>query len=242
MAMHTEAVFVMQIIIVQYDEPFVLCSLGRFATMSCSTFRCALLCISARAISLSAEMKKKPSLLHLMQITIENNITNAAFFFVHRNQIASSSDVGGSCYTCDHGEGRKLQFLQFKILLLFFVSIVEILNFIAICGRTGKLFSASSMHPMISLLFFSGDYHFCILLSDSFIGIYAVFCLHPWYRLAFNSFVFFISVISGQFLAAQLWIVDSVTRLAFLPMFFVTICWLRTRTFVIVSLVNGTAM
>lgn len=112
------------------------------------------------------------------------------FFFVHRNQIASSSDVGGSCYTCDHGEGRKLQFLQFKILLLFFVSIVEILNFIAICGRTGKLFSASSMHPMISLLFFSGDYHFCILLSDSFIGIYAVFCLHPWYRLAFNSFVF----------------------------------------------------
>lgn len=59
MAMHTEAVFVMQIIIVQYDEPFVLCSLGRLATMSGSTFRCALLCISARAISLSAEMKKK---------------------------------------------------------------------------------------------------------------------------------------------------------------------------------------
>jgi hypothetical protein len=66
--------------------------------------------------------------------------------------------------------GRKLQIFaiqkccEFFFSLFFCRSIVEILNFIAYVNGHGIF---SGIVSMRSLLFFSGDYHFCILLSDS---------------------------------------------------------------------------
>lgn len=96
-----------------------------------------------------------------MQITIENNITNILFYpateiKLYRHQMRTLS-----------GRKGNYKFLQFKNVLFFpslgvFV-IVEILNFIAYVDGHGF----SGIVRWYRCCFFSGDYHFCILLSDS---------------------------------------------------------------------------
>lgn len=164
------------------------------------------------------------------------------FISLHRNQIASSSDAEGIVSYMRPWWGKEITIFAIQNSALFRVFCVDCGNIKFHCNmwmdRTNSFSMHSAMHPMISLLFFSGDYHFCILLSDSFIGIYAVFRLHPRYRLAFNSLDFLFRWFRANFwqlnceLSTQ-WLGSSGAFFSFDV--FVTICWLRTRTFVIVS-------
>ena len=151
-----------------------------------------------------------------MQITIENNITNILFYpateiKLYRHQMRTLS-----------GRKGNYKFLQFKNVLFFLSSevfavlIVEILNFIAYVDGHGF----SGVVRWYRCCFFSGDYHFCILLSDSlseFMQFSPGQSLNPCYRLAFQFFranFFAISTVNCQF--TDFFDVS------------VTICWLPT--------------
>lgn len=116
------------------------------------TFRCGLLCIYAQCKAISSGEKK--TLLHLMQITIENNITNILFYpateiKLYRHQMRNE------------WAERKLQifaiqkcslvytFLLWKVFLLFFDC--GNIKFHCICAMDMDF---SGIDSMISLLFF----------------------------------------------------------------------------------------
>lgn len=186
------------------------------------------LCTQRKAIS-----TEKSPLLHLMQITIENNITNIPLFFYPATEIKLYRHqmrwVGGKEITnfCNSKMFSTLFLsslaLSLPLCLSEFLLFFDCGNikFHCICGWTW-IFPASLDDRCC---FFSGDYHFCILLSDSLSGIYAIFTRSENFQprpLSISIFQFFFS--RAQFSPCRRWIVEFTD----FSMSSVTICWLLT--------------
>lgn len=156
-------------------------------------------------------------LLRWMQITIGNYITKK-LFFIRRPE---SNCIIIRWVECVGGwEEGNYNFCNSKFVVPSrFCVMPDCGNIKFHCnmwGRTGHSFCSIALHRFDDIIaVFSGDYHFCILLSNSLSEFIPQLNPPISIRIQFSLF-------SGHISAVQLWIVDSLT--------FVTIRWLSCST------------